>query len=212
MHIRKFRHSCLVVEKDGQSLVIDPGEWSTDFVVPDNVVGVIVTHEHGDHFYTETLREIIATNPDAIIYAHADVVVEAPDLPTMSVAANETKLIGDFTVRFTGGDHARVFPDKPVCANIGVLVDNGELYYPGDSLVLPQVPVNVLLLPVSAPWLKLSEALDFFTTVHPKKLSQRTTPFSLPKAKQLQMHGLPALPSLLAVCFTASLGPYWAKK
>jgi len=170
MEIQKFRHACLVLKKDGQSLVIDPGEWSTDFVVPDNVIGIIVTHEHGDHFYPEKLREIIATNPGVSIYAHADVVAKAADLPALAVAPGETKQIGSFNVRFTGGEHARVFPDKPVCANIGVLVDDGELYYPGDSLVLPEVIVKVLALPVSAPWLKLSEALDFLSAVHPKEV------------------------------------------
>lgn len=85
MTLRKFRHSCLVLEKDGQSLVVDPGEWSTDFVVPENVVGVIVTHEHGDHFSLEKLQNIVATNPDAIIYAHPDVTSKIPDLETTAV-------------------------------------------------------------------------------------------------------------------------------
>jgi len=170
MEIQKFRHACLVLNKDGQSLVIDPGEWSTDFVVPQNVVGVIITHEHGDHFYPEKLREIVNANPGVNIFAHADVVAKAADLPAIAVAPGETKQIGNFKVHFTGGEHARVFPDKPVCANIGVFVDDGELYYPGDSLVLPAVPVKVLALPVSAPWLKLSEALDFLTTIHPKEV------------------------------------------
>jgi len=170
MEIQKFRHACLVLKKDGQSLVIDPGEWSTDFVVPENVIGVIVTHEHSDHFYPEKLREIIATNPGVSIYAYTDVAAQAVDLPVVSVTPGETKLIENFSVRFTGGEHARVFPDKHVCANIGVLVDDGELYYPGDSLVLPDVPVAVLALPVSAPWLKLSDALDFLTAVHPKEV------------------------------------------
>lgn len=168
MHIKKFRHACLVLEKDGQSLVIDPGEWSTDFVVPENVVGVIVTHGHGDHFFPEKLREILVKNPDAKVYAHADVVAKTADLPVIAVSANETKQIENFIVQFTGGEHARVFPDKPVCANLGVIIENGELYYPGDSLVTPNIPIITLALPVSAPWLKLSEALDFFTAVHPK--------------------------------------------
>lgn len=170
MNISKFRHACLVVEKDGQSLVIDPGEWSTDFVVPENVAGVIITHEHSDHFYPEKLREIIVKNPDVKIYAHSEVATKTPGLPMVVVNPDETKQIDNFTVKFTGGDHARVFPDKPVCANLGVLVDNGELYYPGDSLVIPAVPVKALALPVSAPWLKLSEALDFLVAIEPQEV------------------------------------------
>lgn len=170
MNIRKFRHACLVVQKDGESLVIDPGEWSTDFGAPDNVVGVIVTHEHGDHFSPEKLREILVKNPHVKIYAHADVAAKAPDLPVFGVEAGQTVQIGSFIVQFTGGEHARVFPDKPVCANFGVIVDGGELYYPGDSLVLPNVPVKTLVLPVVAPWLKLSEALDFLVAIRPQEV------------------------------------------
>lgn len=170
MNIRKFRHACLVLEKDGQSLVIDPGEWSTDFITPHNVVGVIITHEHSDHFSPEKLREILVKNPAMNMYAHPDVATKVPDLPIVAVDAGETKQIGTFCVQFTGGDHARIIPDKPVCANLGILVDNGDLYYPGDSLVLPGMPVTTLALPVSAPWLKLSEALEFLTAVRPKEI------------------------------------------
>lgn len=167
MDIIKFRHACLVLKKDNQSLVIDPGEWTMDFVMPANVVGVIVTHEHGDHFYPEMLKKIIAVNPHVVIFAHPDVAAKTSELSITPVIADETKQIGNFKLTFIGGDHARVFPDKSVCANLGVIVDDGELYYPGDSLVLPKVPVKTLALPVSAPWLKLSEALNFLTAVKP---------------------------------------------
>lgn len=169
MNIRKFRHSCLVLEKDGQSLVIDPGEWSTDFIVPENVVGVIVTHEHGDHFSLGWLQNIVATNPDAVIYAHADVTAKIPDLATTAVTSGETKQIGNFAVQFTGGQHATIHPDYPVCANLGVYVDNGALYYPGDSFVPAPDPVETLAVPAAAPWLKIAEAMDFFAATKPKK-------------------------------------------
>ena len=110
----------------------------------------------------------IAANPGAVILAHADIADKAPDLPVIAVVANETKQIGSFKLTFTGGDHARVFPDKPVCTNLGLLVDDGELYYPGDSLAMPDVPVKTLALPVVAPWLKLSEALDFLIAIKPE--------------------------------------------
>ena len=151
MNIRKFRHACVVVEKDGESLVVDPGEWSTDFSPPSNVVGVIVTHEHGDHFSLEQLRTICAVNPTAVVYAHADVVAQITNLPTEAVASSEIKQIGNFSVQFTGGQHATIHPDYPVCANIGVYVDDGAFYYPGDSFVPAPGPVETLALPAAAP-------------------------------------------------------------
>jgi hypothetical protein len=49
---------------------------------------------------------------------------------------------------------------------VGVLV-NQAFYYPGDSFAVPGLPVTVLALPVSAPWLKMSESLDFLQAVKP---------------------------------------------
>ena len=49
MKITKYEHACFVVEEDGESLIVDPGGWTTDLVIPDTVVGVIITHEHQDH-------------------------------------------------------------------------------------------------------------------------------------------------------------------
>jgi L-ascorbate metabolism protein UlaG (beta-lactamase superfamily) len=170
MEIKKYRHACLVLTKNNESLVIDPGGWSDDFVVPENVVGVVVTHEHGDHFDLSKLREILAAHPSIYIYAHVDIVAQLGDLTErgVPVSVGEETQVGSFSLRFTGGTHATIHPDYPVCANLGVLVDGGELYYPGDSFALPGCAINTLAVPASAPWMKIAEAMDFITTVKPK--------------------------------------------
>lgn len=170
MNIQKFKHACLVISKDNQSLVVDPGEWSDDYVVPSRVVGVIITHEHGDHFSPEHIAETLRANPDAKVYALDSIVAQMPvGTAAQAVTAGETIDIGSFHVRFTGGQHATIHPDYPVCVNLGVVVDDGELYYPGDSFVLPDCPVNTLAVPASAPWLKIGEAIDFIAAVKPQK-------------------------------------------
>jgi hypothetical protein len=35
------------------------------------------------------------------------------------------------------------------------------VYHPGDSFVVPPVPVSTLLLPANAPWSKMAEIIDF---------------------------------------------------
>jgi hypothetical protein len=44
---------------------------------------------------------------------------------------------------------------------------NDAVYYPGDSFTKPDKPIQVLALPVGAPWLKASEMLDFLMAVKP---------------------------------------------
>ena len=58
-----------------------------------------------------------------------------------------------------------------------------RVYHPGDSLTLPPADVDLLLLPVSAPWLKVSECIDFARDVgaprslaHPRQDLQRARP------------------------------------
>lgn len=156
--------------KDNESLVIDPGGWSKDFEPNDHTVGVVITHEHGDHLDKANLQKILEKNPEMCIYAHVDVIAQLDDFSgkRLAVAAGETVTVGPFSLRFTGGTHSTIHPDYPVCANLGVVVDDGALYYPGDSFALPDCAVETLAVPASAPWMKMSEAMDFITAVKPK--------------------------------------------
>lgn len=167
MKITKFEHACFTVEIDGQSLVVDPGNFTTDLIVPKHVVAVVITHEHGDHFDIGKLQAISQENPDVTIIAHASITGQLDAFSTKSVNAGDEVTIGPFSLRFYGGEHAVIHSDIPVIANIGVLI-NERVFYPGDSFVQPDIPVEVLALPVGAPWLKISETIDYLLAVKPR--------------------------------------------
>lgn len=167
MKLTKYEHACFTVEEDGRILVIDPGGLSTDFIAPDNVVAVVVTHEHFDHLDKEQLAAIVDKNPDAVIVGHSAVVSKIAGLPTQAVEAGEKIDIGPFNLRFTGGKHAVIHSSTPVVANLGVMI-NDLLYYPGDSFTLPGGAIDTLALPANAPWMKVGEAMDFLVTVMPR--------------------------------------------
>ena len=170
MDIRKFQHACLELTKDNVSLVVDPGGWTNDFEPNDHTVGVVITHEHSDHFDKTQLQKVLEKNPDMCIYAHMDIIAQLDDFTgkKQSVSVGKTIQAGPFSLRFTGGTHAAIHPDYPVPTNLGVVVDDGELYYPGDSYDLPGCEVETLAVPASAPWMKMGEAMDFITAVKPK--------------------------------------------
>ena len=46
---------------------------------------------------------------------------------------------------------------------------DGKVFHPGDALTVPEDPVETLLLPASAPWLKLSEMIDYGRAVAPRR-------------------------------------------
>jgi L-ascorbate metabolism protein UlaG (beta-lactamase superfamily) len=167
MKLTKYEHACFTVEKDGKLLVVDPGGWTTDLGAPENVVAIVITHEHPDHFDVNALGAIISHNPDATIYAHENITRQFGDtLPNNAVVAGEGIEVGPFRLEFYGGEHAVIHPSMPVAPNLGVMV-NGTLYYPGDSFVQPDRTVDTLALPVAAPWLKISETFDFLSAVKP---------------------------------------------
>jgi hypothetical protein len=41
--------------------------------------------------------------------------------------------------------------------------------HPGDALFVPDEPVDVLAAPAAAPWMKISEAVDYLRAVAPRQ-------------------------------------------
>lgn len=167
MKLTKYQHACFTVEVEERILVVDPGAFSTDFIAPSNVAAIIITHEHPDHFDHDFIAQTIDKNPDAVIVAHPSVTSQIEVFNVKPVVPGETLAVGPFSLEFFGGSHAVIHPEIPPIANIAVMV-NDLLYYPGDSFILPEKPVDTLALPASAPWMKLSEAADFMTDIHPR--------------------------------------------
>jgi L-ascorbate metabolism protein UlaG (beta-lactamase superfamily) len=168
MNLTKYEHACLTLEKDDQLLVIDPGAYTTDFIAPEHVVGIVLTHNHPDHYDHELVTMIMDRNPEAVIIAHPSITHDIEAWPSHAVEAGDQFEIGPFGLEFFGGEHATISPDRPSIANLGVLVDD-LFYYPGDSFTVPdERAVDTLALPVAAPWLKASETLAFLSAIQPR--------------------------------------------
>lgn len=167
MKLTKYEHACFTLETDRQVLVVDPGNFTTDFVPLENVAAIVVTHEHGDHFDLAHIDAIMSKNPAAVIIAHPIITNQLPHYSTRSVTTGDSITQGPFTLTFYGSEHAIIHPDIASVTNLGVMI-NATLYYPGDSFYEPGVPVDMLALPVGAPWLKISEAIDFVRAVKPR--------------------------------------------
>jgi len=169
MKVTKFEHACLLVEEGRGSLIIDPGQFSASLPKPQNVEAIVITHIHPDHFDPEKIKEIIENNPDVKIFSTTEVVDELGKLNISAQSVTDGDAISStsFSLQFFGDTHAQIHNDYPVAQNSGVFV-NKDLYYPGDSFTVPDKPVNILAVPLSGPWLKASEVIDFIRSVKPK--------------------------------------------
>ena len=168
MKLTKYQHACFVVEKDGAALIVDPGTFSHDFIVPSHVDAIVITHEHSDHLDEARIKEILEANPKATVIAHESIAGRYTNYSAIGARINEPYTIGNFTLRFFGGAHASIADSIPVPPNLGVLIED-RLYYPGDSFVVPEgIKIKELALPASAPWLKISESMNFLAQIKPE--------------------------------------------
>jgi L-ascorbate metabolism protein UlaG (beta-lactamase superfamily) len=170
MRVTKFSHSCVRVARDGAVLVIDPGGFSERAALND-VDAILITHEHADHLDVDKLADALDKRPEAKVYTHAEVAAKLGALNGVvrTVSAGETFSAAGFQVQAYGGWHAVIHPDIPVVPNLGFVVE-GRIYHPGDSFDVPMdADIETLFVPVSAPWLKVSEAIDFVRSVAPRR-------------------------------------------
>ena len=169
MRLTKLEHSCVRLEKDGAVLVIDPGSWS----VPSDTDGanaVFITHEHPDHLDPDRMRALLRARPATQLWTNASVAGQFEDFggQVRVVTDGDAFTAAVFDVRVYGSEHALLHPDLPPVPNVGFAVD-GTVFHPGDALTIPGEPVTTLLLPGNAPWLKVSEMVDYAREVAPQR-------------------------------------------
>jgi L-ascorbate metabolism protein UlaG (beta-lactamase superfamily) len=172
MELTHFGHSCLLAAFDHTTVLFDPGNFSHGFEGISGLAAILITHQHPDHVDTARLPALIDANPGAAVYADPQTAAQLGP-PCQAVRVGDELTVGTLTVRAVGGRHAVIHPEIPVIDNISYLVGDGEhparLMHPGDALFVPDEPVDVLAAPAAAPWMKISEAVDYLRAVAPQR-------------------------------------------
>lgn len=173
MSITALGHSCVLLDRGGRSLIIDPGVFS-DLSRLHRVKAVLITHEHADHVDVSRVVQALTSEPQLEVWAPAGVAMQ---LTTTSAPADRTHAVADgdaftaagFQVRALGERHALIHADLPEVANVGFLIDD-IVFHPGDAFTPApsHVQVEVLFLPISAPWMALRDAVAYLRTVAPR--------------------------------------------
>ena len=170
MDLTHFGHSCLLAQFGQTSLLFDPGTFAHGFEGITGLSAIVITHQHPDHVDVARLPALLEANPDATLYADAQT-AEQLGAPCHPVRVGDELKVGTLTIRALGGRHAVIHPEIPVIDNISYLVDDGDhhaaLMHPGDALFVPDEPVDVLAAPAAAPWMKISEAIEYLRAVAP---------------------------------------------
>lgn len=169
MRITKYGHACLLIEEGKAKFLIDPGAFSKGFEGVTGLSAVLITHQHADHLVAENIKALLAANPEAKVLADEGSVMVLSEAGVMAYAVHEgdEQTIAGVKVAVFGKDHAVIHPDIPGIPDVGYMIAE-RFFYPGDSYTVPGRPVEVLAAPAGAPWLKLSEAVDYVRAVKPK--------------------------------------------
>ncbi|WP_028931268.1 MBL fold metallo-hydrolase [Pseudonocardia asaccharolytica] len=168
MQITHFGHACVLIDTGTARLLIDPGTFSAGFEKLSGLDAILVTHQHVDHLDIDRLAPLLAANPQARLVIDVGTATQIHDYDFELTAPGETLQIAGARVEVLGGAHAVIHPDIPLVPNNAYLID-GVVLHPGDSYTPPPAPgLDVLFVPTGAPWLKVSESVDYLRAVAPR--------------------------------------------
>jgi L-ascorbate metabolism protein UlaG (beta-lactamase superfamily) len=167
-------HAAVLIEASDTRVLIDPGNVSVPETFDlDELDGIVVTHQHPDHLDPERIGNLLARNAGATLLCDPETAELFEHEPWTPHTHDDETYVGGLTVLGVGARHAEIVPQLPRIANTGVLVSaDGEptLFHPGDSYEHAPEGVDVLALPLAAPWAKISETIDFVGRVSPATL------------------------------------------
>lgn len=169
MKITKIGHCCLLIETKGKRIMTDPGSFTIDDHVLENIDIVIFTHEHADHIHIDSLKEILKQNPDAAVVANGSVgkLLDEADISYQKLEGTETAEICGVTIQACDAKHAEIFEEFGQVQNTGYSIDE-RLFYPGDAYAEFEKDVDILAMPAGGPWCRITDALHYTLKINPK--------------------------------------------
>ncbi len=178
MRITHLGHACLLVEVAGRRVLVDPGAFSRDWHVLPDLDAVLITHQHPDHVDAERLPTVLAGSPGARVLVEAAL---ADDVTLLGLDEGDERVagfspgdrvdLGGVVVEGVGGRHAVIHDDVDRIGNVGLLLRaDGEptLFHPGDAYEYAPDGVDVLAVPLVAPWAAFKETVEFVRAVAPR--------------------------------------------
>ena len=170
MQIKKIEHSCVIVEEAGVKILFDPGAFSKSVEGTMGLNFIIITHKHADHLDIDLIKQLIAGNPEVKVITNSDVgaELEKESIPYELVDGGKSFDLNGISLEAFGKQHAPIHKTVPEVENTSYLVA-GRFYHPGDAYHVCPKPVEVLALPLSAPWGTIGQSVDYALEVKPKK-------------------------------------------
>lgn len=169
MKISKHLHSCLFIEDQNKTVIIDPGVFTyQDKALDINSITsldyILITHEHPDHMYVPFIKELVEKFPEVKVISNPSIekILGEEKIP---VHTDLSVIPADAGIQFEEFPHEKLW-DKEPPQNVVFTVFN-KLTHPGDSHHF-ETTSEILALPVTAPWGSTTEAVELALRLKPK--------------------------------------------
>lgn len=162
------------MEVADRTILIDPGSWSSDFEDLSGLDAIVVTHQHADHLDRGRFAGLVRSNPDATIVTDPQSAALLADDGLMVTSWDDGVIqVGDVSLSAHGNEHAFNHSRVPQVANVGVKVSAaGEpvLFHPGDAYDAAPGMIDILAVPINAPWTAVRDSIDFVRRIAPRSI------------------------------------------
>lgn len=168
LQLIKHAHACVELRRGPHRILVDPGELGA---APDltDCCAVLVSHGHFDHASRTVLEEAAAARVPIFGPADLSSMLGSEVLAHWLTVLHpgERRTIGGLEVHVVGGRHAPVHPEREGPENLGYLIES-RLLITGDQHPRVDGPVDVLVTPVDAPWLRAVDLIAYVRSVRPE--------------------------------------------
>ena len=177
-------------------MLIDPGVYSDTWHALDDLDAVLITHQHPDHVDVAGVHGLVGANPGIRVLVEGQVapLLAERRLDAEVVTTGTVFDLGDVKAEVVGGAHAVIHARIPRVGNVGYLLSEAagtRFFHPGDAYDTTPPGVDILAVPLAAPWASAGQTADFVAAVepgprlpHPRRRPQRERAGSLPPCRR----------------------------
>ncbi len=165
MKITRYPQSCLLLEKNGKRILIDPGNFVAEKYKVKNFLpldGVLITHRHADHADPDFISEL--TNAGVTIIANRDTTELLGEVVSEIIDDGGEFELGGFKIRAHELAHCLMVDGSNGPQNTGYIIDEA-FFHPGDGVKTVGVEVQAAAIPIAGPDVSPHDAYAFIQTL-----------------------------------------------